>query len=334
MALSSLGLYTAAPAAAEVVVNDNTLYANGTPIVIESGEEYGGNYTDIIGAGSETSSGDISGGNVTINTDTDKKFGQIFGGYSSGGNVHDNHVTINSGVVIEVYGGIGKINDKDDTLTNNTVTINGGTVTYVFGGSSNYASVTENKVYITGGTINSTVVGGQSNLDASSNIVDISDDARVNGDIYGGYSSSGSANNNEIIISGSANITNANLYGRNSVAHGTGNTLTIDGWSGSTQSVQNFSDINFNNVNWKNGETVLKITNGSEGDLINTNINLNSIAGGSSIKAGDKMTLIASNTNLSDEVKYNINDTFTAGVAREGLGSTSVENGNVTMLAA
>ena len=95
--------------------------------------------------------------------------------------------------------------------------------------------------------------------------------------------------------------------------------------------MQNFSDINFNNVNWKNGETVLKITNGSEGDLINTNINLNSIASGSSIKAGDKMTFISSNTNLSDEVNYNINDTFTAGVALEGTGTTSVDNeGNVS----
>ena len=145
--------------------------------------------------------------------------------------------------------------------------------------------------------------------------------------VYGGWSTSGSANNNEIIISGSADIAYANLYGGYKDTD-TGNTLTIDGWSGNTQSVQNFSDINFNNVNWQNGGTVLKITNGSEGNLTNTNINLNSIAGGSSIKAGDKMTFIASNTNLSDEVKYNINNTFTAGVAREGLGSTNV-NGNV-----
>ena len=43
------------------------------------------------------------------------------------------------------------------------------------------------------------------------------------------------------------------------------------------------------------------------------------------------MTFISSNTNLSNEVNYNINDTFTAGVALEGTGTTSVDNeGNVS----
>ena len=160
MAAGSFGLYAASPAAAEVVVKNNILYANGTPIVIETGEEYGGNYTYIFGAGSGTSSRDISGGNVTINTD--KTFIQIFGGYADSSNVHDNHVTINSGVVSEVYGGIGESNDKDDTLTNNTVTINGGTVTNVYGASSDKASATNNKVYITDCINISGIVGGAS----------------------------------------------------------------------------------------------------------------------------------------------------------------------------
>ena len=379
MALGSLGLYTAAPAAAEVVVNDNTLYANGTPIVFESGEEYGGNYTDIFGAGSGTSSGDISGGNVTINTDTDKEFKQIFGGYTGSGNVHDNHVIINSGVVSEVCGGIGESNDKDDTLTNNTVTINGSTINVVYGASSDNASIINNKVYITdcinifgiaggtsqdnnavyisdgfvsggvyggssvngsadsnavyirGGSIKGFVRGGSSSsstannniVDISSgsvsaavsggysegtaetnnNVVNISGNAEVTNTIYGGYSESGcadnnkiiisgdaevnsvyggysvsggstnsnivnisggsvegfvyggysvsggSANDNEIIISGDADIEKAKLYGYNDSASGTGNTLTIDGWSDSTQSIENFNDINFNNIN-------------------------------------------------------------------------------------
>ena len=404
IAAGSLGLYVAAPAAAEVVVNDNTLYANGTPIVFESGEEYGGNYTDIFGAGSGTSFGDISGGNVTINTDTDKEFKQIFGGYTGSGNVHDNHVIINSGVVSEVCGGIGESNDKDDTLTNNTVTINGGTINVVYGASSDNASIINNKVYITdcinifgiaggtsqdnnadsnavyisdgfvsdgvyggssvngsadsnavyirGGSIKGFVRGGASSSStANNNIVDISKGSvtgnvfggdsyyvqahhnivnisggSVSGDVYGGWSDNGKAYDNTVYISGSANIKNANLYGYNDSASGTGNTLTIDGWSDSTQSVKNFSDINFNNVNWKNGGIVLTITGGQEGNLDNTNINLNSIAGGSNINVGESMTLIKSenNTNLG-LTEGNVTDTFTAGVAREGLGSTIVD---------
>ena len=202
MALGSLGLYTAAPAAAEVVVNDNTLYANGTPIVFESGEEYGGNYTDIFGAGSGTSSGDISGGNVTINTDTDKEFKQIFGGYTGSGNVHDNHVIINSGVVSEVCGGIGESNDKDDTLTNNTVTINGGTIKVVYGASSDNASIINNKVYITD-CINIFGIAGGTSQDnnADSNAVYISD-GFVSGGVYGGSSVNGSADSNAVYIRG------------------------------------------------------------------------------------------------------------------------------------
>ena len=287
LAAGSLGLYAAAPAAAEenfnapddgTIVNGNfdNVYGNGIPITITGGTIYG----NVYGAGNGNYYEDASGGNVTINGNAEVTHA-VFGGRSNGINAH-----------------------------HNTVNISGGSVTdNVFGGHSGSGQAYDNTVNISGGSIGA-------------------DQQSVN--VYGGWSTSGSSNDNEIIISGSADIAYANLYGGYKDTD-TGNTLTIDGWSGSTQSVKNFSDINFNNVNWKNGETVLKITNGSKGNLTNTNINLNSIAGGSNIKAGDKMTFISSNTNLSDEVNYNINDTFTAGVALEGTGTTSVDNeGNVS----
>ena len=315
MAAGSFGLYAASPAAAEVVVKNNILYANGTPIVIENGEEYGGNYTYIFGAGSGTSSVDISGGNVTINTD--KTFSQIFGGYTDSGNVHDNHVTINSGVVSEVYGGIGESNDKDDTLTNNTVTINGGTVTNVYGASSDKASATNNKVYITdcinisgivggasqdnsadsnavyinGGNVSSTVYGGSSYYgEAYNNTVNISGGTLGSSDktvrVYGGYSDSDNAYNNKIIISGSANIENADLYGSNYSSYygNIGNTLTINGWKGNNgsgdctvKSLNNFESINFDNLINLAGNTNFTVT-----DTVNNvgNVNINSIGAG------------------------------------------------------
>ena len=66
------------------------------------------------------------------------------------------------------------------------------------------------------------------------------------------------------------------------------------------------------------------------GDLTNTKIDTIHIAGGSNINVGESMTLIKSerNTNLG-LTEGNVTDTFTAGVAREGLGSTTIENGNV-----
>ena len=333
-----------------VIIDDSTYDSLELPAVI-----YGGCAENST---AERNIVQITGGKTEL----------VYGGHSGLGETKDNIVIINGGEVSNVYGGTStngsssnnKVYIKDGTINqviagyrvnrenaynveNNSVYISGGKINGdVNGGVTYKGNAISNNVIINGGEV-SKVYGGYSyNGNANSNNVVINS-GKITGWVYGGISNNGTATNNNIIISGSADITkaylfgsnisnsNINLYESNVNNNNTGNTLTIDGWSGSTQSVQNFSDINFNNVNWKNGETVLKITNGSEGDLINTNINLNSIAGGSSIKAGDKMTFISSNTNLSGEVNYNINDTFTAGVALEGTGTTSVDNeGNVS----
>ena len=311
-------------------INEN-IYGNGHSFTINGDAVINGN---VYGAINENSTDDVSGGNVTIsgnatiNGNAEVTYA-VYGGYSVGGEVYNNTVNISGGSVDAVFGGY----SHSGNTNNNTVNISGGSVGAVFGGYSGSGEVHHNTVNISGDTVTGNVHGGWSNIgEAYDNTVNISN-GTVRGYVFGGYIYySGSVYDNEVIISGSADITNANLYGYGGdPTNATGNTLTIDGWSGSTQSLKNFSDINFNNVNWQNGGTVLKITNGSEGNLTNTNINLNSIAGGSSIKAGDKMTFIASNTNLSDEVKYNINNTFTAGVALEGTVTTSVDNeGNVS----
>ena len=335
---------------------DNTVIISNSPY-----DSNGMKTTNVYGGYTENGNAErnivqITGGKTEL----------VYGGHSGFGETKDNIVTINGGEVSNVYGGTSnngsssnnKVYIKDGTthyiiagfstnyekinnVENNSVYISGGKITgAVNGGITNKGNAIGNNVIINGGNITGDVYGGISENGNTNNNNVLINGGKITGFIYGGKSNNGTATNNNIIISGNADITkaylfgsnisnsNINLYESNVNNNNTGNTLTIDGWSGSTQSVQNFSDINFNNVNWQNGGTVLTIIGGQEGNLANTNINLNSIAGGSGIKAGDKMTFIASNTNLSDEVKYNINDTFTAGVAREGLGSTSV-NGNV-----
>ena len=172
------------------------------------------------------------------------------------------------------------------------------------------------------------VCGGYSySGEAYYNTVNISGGS-VSGAVYGGWSPSGSAKDNQIIIRGSANITNANLFGYDDYGtNATGNTLIIDGWSDSTQSVKNFNDIAFKNINWNENKPVLTITAGSAADLDKTTIDTIHIAGGSNINVGDKMTLIDGNISSIGDVT----DTFTAGVALEGTGTTSVDNkGNVS----
>ncbi len=282
MAADSLGLYVAAPAAADdyTVKKDGEIISSGTfTNVYGNGHSFtitGGKIINVYGVGNSNYDKDASGGNVTI---------------SAG--------TINSvGMSTYVYGG-----NSSRSAYNNIVNISGGSVSGdVYGGRSDNGKAYDNTVNISGGII------GEAN-----NIVDV----------YGGWSANGTANDNEIIISGDADIENANLYGSYSVS-GTGNTLTIDGWSSKTNTVQNFNDIAFKNINWNENKPVLTIT---AGDLTNTKIDTINIAGGSNINVGESMTLIDGNISSIGDVT----DIFTAGVAREGLGSTNVDgNGNVT----
>ena len=303
------------------------VYGNGHSFTIT-----GGTIGYVYGVDKNGYTGDASGGNVTINGNA--KVTRVYGGYSNSREAHHNTVNISGNAnVTTVYGGW----STSSEAYNNTVNISDGSVTgNVFGGNS-LRSAYNNIVNISGGTIGvasgiTSIYGGWSTSgNAHHNIVNISGgtigEANDIVNIYGGRSPSGSAKDNQIIIRGSADIENANLYGSYN-AHGTGNTLTIDGWSGRTNSVKNFNDIAFKNIDWNNNGSILTITNqnGYTSDLTNTKIKTINIAGGSNINVGESMTLINGNISSIGDVT----DTFTAGVAREGLGSTSVYGNVVT----
>ncbi len=255
---------------------------NGNYIVTADGETISGSYKNVYGNGHSFT---INGGDIDA----------VYGASSDKTSATNNKVYITNCINISViYGGASDGNSADS----NAVYISGGSVGYVYGGESESGEAHHNTVNISGDAkVTGEVHGGDSTSDkAYNNTVNISGDAKITGEVYGGSSNdgeaddntviisggsvsgdvyggyidldySGSAYDNEIIISGSADITNANLYGRNDKASGTGNTLTIDGWSGSTKSVQNFNSINFDNINWQNGGTVLTITEGADNDL-------------------------------------------------------------------
>ena len=301
----------------------NNVYGNGFSFTINDGVIE----NDVYGVGKEGYTEDASGGNVTINGNAEVT-GNVYGGRSTDRSAHHNTVNIRDGSVTgKVFGG----RSTDGNAHHNTVNISGGSVdgslVDVYGGRSTDGNAHHNTVNISGGTVTGKVFGGRStDGNAHHNTVNISG-GTVTGQVYGGRATNGSANDNEIIIRGSADITNANLYGSNK-SNATGNTLTIDGWRGSTNSVKYFNDIAFKNIDWKNNESILTITNqySYTSDLTNTQIKTIHIAGGSNINVGESMTLINSNISSIGDVT----DTFTAGVAREGLGSTTIENGNVT----
>ena len=343
MALSAVNVFVPHNMLAYNITSDNTtistgtinenIYGNGHSFTIDGDAVI---YGKVFGVGNDNQDydKDASGGNVTINGNANVSY-FVYGGRSGKGEAYNNTVNISGDAEVNVvYGG----RSADSSAHHNTVNISGNAEVTgnVYGGMSYSDEAHHNTVNISGGTIGSDkwsadVYGGLSYSDeAHHNTVNISGGI-VTGNVYGGLSTSGSANDNEIIISGDADIENANLYGSYKSTD-TGNTLTIDGWSGNTKSVQNFNDIAFKNINWNENKPVLTITAGSADDLKNTTIDTIHIAGGSNINVGESMTLIKSesNTNLG-LTEGNVTDTFTAGVAREGLGSTNVDgNGNVT----
>ena len=175
----------------------------------------------------------------------------ISGGHSSTDAVSGNRVTLESGTVGYVYGGYGQL---QASVLGNTVTISDGTVTgSVFGGRSSSGNVSGNRVTISGGEVQNDVYGGWSaEGEASQNTVTISD-GTVTGSVYGGWSV-GSASNNTVTLSGTADVSGAGLYGGGTYS-GTvqNNTLVVDNWSGGKNGttvggLHNFESIRFTNI--------------------------------------------------------------------------------------
>lgn len=304
------------PVASAITYEGSRLNGEGAPITITDNQiSINGQTTNLttnsIVEGHHSQANDANHNHVTINN---SHVSTVYGGF--GINANNNEVTLNNGSnTASVFGGYSNASiDNPGDTNGNTVTINESTVTNIYGGYSGYGSAKDNTVIIN----NSTISGRYY-------------------DIIGGYAPKGkSATGNIIKIIGKSNIENASIYGGRSNSGNinvedviTGNTLTLDSWSGSTKSVKNFNGINFDNINWQNGGTVLTITEGADNDLANTEINLNSIAGGSKIAVGDTMTLIESNKNVNLGIKKDnikVKDNFFAGVAAQGTGTATVKD--------
>ena len=251
--------------------------------------------------------------------------GEIYGGYSNGGAVTGSTVTITGGTVNgDVYGGWSKTDTAigntvtiggiagwnvyggwgNTDATGNTVAISGGSVNkVVFGGYSGGDSAAYNTVTITGGEVTGDICGGYSNGGrATGNTVTITG-GTVGGDVYGGFSGAGTAtaNDNTVALSGSADVTASDLYGRNNESKGSGNTLLIDGWSGTVKSLHNFDAIDFENIDLSH-ETKLEVTealNGSGAE--NAEIRINSLKAGD-YAAGETKETVTWDTDLTGAV--------------------------------
>ncbi len=261
----------------------------------------------------------IYGGN--INSETYK----IFGGDAVQSAVNNKVVLdSNSKITVKI---ISAGNSTLGEIKNNYVEVSNGIVNanYITGGDG--ADVQDNVVKIFNGTINSRIFGGYGDDKALNNKVYLYG-GTITEAVYGGgidpASSSKEVNNNSIYLYAGANIEQSSLYGSNKTNKDTnGNTLVINGWSGNTKSVENFNEINFSNVKWQDGKTVLNITDTHENVLDNVEVNIDNLtlATGTSVQSGDKMTFIQSNLNTGlalENVNKNEDVSFNQGVAKVG----------------
>ena len=193
----------------------------------------------------------------------------IVGGLVKGvGKADDNYVAVvDSTVVGNIYGGLSMVIPDPDVDDEETVTATKG-------------SANNNTIYIENSKIEGTIVAGA-----------VVADNKVTSE----------ANNNTIIISGEkTNIASAALVG---AKKGTGNTLILDGWSGSAVSVAGFDNYSFQNI--KDVENAVLTVNSASNIGTNTKFDV-SFAGSVDLQEGQSVKLISVNDSI-DVNNENIN---------------------------
>lgn len=345
--------------------------ANGKLAEVNTGDVYSTVY-GVLDYDNDGSNDDVFDGKINM---YDGTAGNLYGGKSwehrgekEPVSANGNYVNVHNGKVDWLVAG-GQAQGHGAEASANIVNINGGEIapqgsadyfTYAVSGGvaqaygeNNIAAANENRVNITGGVINASVAGGfvlgDSNNAGNSGIANnnevfIGGDAKIFGNIYGAMSEfkyendNIEMNNNIVIVSGNADISNAALYGIGSSGSsggkisGSGNTLVINGWHGSVKTVDGFNNVVFKEVAWQDNGKVLNITDGKNSSLEDAEIDASHIHfdDASDINDNDSMILIhIENGNDKLKSKNIQSGNFTAGVAVEGDGEAKVENGDL-----
>ncbi len=347
LALSAVNVFVPHNMLAYDITSDNTtistetinenVYGNGHSFTINGGTIDG----DVFGVGDESYTGDVSGGNVTINGNATVT-GNVFGGYSDSKiDVTNNYVTINNSTISKnVYGGYSRIDNTASGNTNgNHVIINNSSARNVYGGYSDgdigsSGNADGNYVTINNSTISGDVHGGYSDdANANDNHVTIINSV-IKGNIYGGLNvgyNNTEIKDNIVTIKGNTDITNALIYGSYCYfvipnVHRGDNTLILDGWSGTANSIHYFENIEFKNTTFTNGTVLNSQVQCNLAGL--KNIKITNFAGGQNFNKGETLTLIKKTNNTTiNEQNFNA----TAGVAVDVGGVIKQDDNNVIM---
>ena len=276
---------------------------------------FDGQATNIYGVDKYSSSGDAEDANeANVTIKNNSIITNVYGGYSysidgNSGDATCNYVTINDSSADYVYGGYSDSSiGSSGNATDNHVTINNSTVNYVYGGYSDKGNITDNHVIITDSIINNNIYAGF---------------------IIGNQNTNSEIKNNSVTIKGNTDITKANIYGsfldrQSPDVKRDNNILILDGWSGTTNSINGFQNIEFKNIEFNNNPVLSLANDKITSDLSSVeNITVSNFAGGQSFSEGDTFTLI-SNASKGAITEQNFNTT--AGVTAD-VGGVVEQNG-------
>lgn len=293
-----------------------------------------GNHIFIGGAMSnDDAKANVIGNKVVVNNVkfelSENIFAIISGAEARSGSAEENTVEILNTTIenASILGGF-VWNEPGSAISNNVKLNN-----VILGGSSECAggyvqgvkgNANDNTVNIEGNSqIAGIVYGGYADDGTANNNTVIIKDGEISNRVYGGYSKVGTADNNTVNISGTADITNASLFGSNKV-DGTGNTLNIKGgWTGEAKSFNNFNEINIEEAQW--GTAVAEVESLALND---TKVNVGTVhvagddttfvANGSSvlIKSGDTTGDVSSDSSVS--VFKGVATIYDASVVKDG----------------
>lgn len=250
----------------------------GNRVLVDDADGTVGN-TLYGGAGS----GLVKGNEVELHSGT--LSGTVYGGQSGSRAVY-NAVRVTGGMVeadASLYGGSGT-----GTIAGNTVDITGGSVAGTVYGAAGTGSVVSNVVTVNGtdAAVSGTLYGGYGSGTVAANVVALAN-GTVTGDVYAGASSDTNGSRdvkyNLMTLSGSVDVSGADLYGYNGNVSGGGNTLVVDHtWENVSekghnfvQSVRNFDALVLQDVTWvPEGSTDTPVISIGKGDLSNTTVRL------------------------------------------------------------
>ena len=276
--------------------------------------------------------------------------GNIYGGWaisvSGSAEASSNRVMVSgSSVGHNIYGGYAD-DGKSNVVSNNHVIMRDSIVTgEIYGGHATGGSSTanNNNVMVSGSTINGKIYGGYADIGstvASNNTVTVSD-SMVEGSIYGGYADfrygKAEAKNNKVILSGTADVSGANLYGSNLSASETNNNLVINGWSGTVNSLNNFDQLEVRAVAGRRNLTagdrifLFTVTDGAddsfsqnpEGQKVNAQAGVALTVDGTIEKDGNTLLMDTASVRASDQTVIAV-ESRAASVAAVGRGSEAV----------